>query len=286
MRVIAEYVMRGRREALSISVLGAALPLLYWLSTAVISLVVLRKGSYEGSIILLWASLPALIWLVVARDPTPIITMVGTVALAFILRETVSWIYTLAVSVLLGVAAGWMLEVALPEIVATLVSVTVEYMQESSPQPILEIDQLALWSQRWLVGMLGAWQAGFMLLCLMLARWWQSVLYNPGGLRQELHQLRLPPGMAAALIALMVVCVNIVDPYLAGWIPVLTVPLVVAGISLVHWGVARSNSSKNWLLVFYLFFLFFQQFVYPLLLLVALTDSWIDVRRRASGTAV
>jgi len=266
-----------------VSVLGAALPLLYWLSTAVISLVVLRKGSYEGSIVLMWACLPTLMWLVVARDPTPLITMVGTVGLAYILRVTVSWVYTLAVSVLLGLAVGYMFEVALPEIVAILVNVTVQIMQETGMQPMLEMDELELWSERWWIGILGAWQVGLMLLCLMLARWWQSALYNPGGFKQELHHLRLPPGMVLALVALMVMCANIVNPYLAGWIPVFTIPLVVAGISLVHWGAARRSLGKNWLLVFYVLLLIFLRFVYPILLLLALVDSWIDVRRRLSG---
>lgn len=283
MRVIAEYAMRGRREALTVSVLGSALPLLYWLSAAVISLVVLRKGSYEGSIILLWASLPALIWLVVGRDPTPLIALTGTVLLAYILRVTVSWIYTLSVSILLGIVSGWMFQVALPEIVAMLVSLTVELMQETRPQLIQDMDQLELWSQRWWIGILGAWQVYFMLACLMLARWWQSALYNPGGFSKEFHQLRLPPGMTLALLALMVVCINLVNPYLAGWIPVLTIPLVVASIALIHWLVARSNLGRNWLIVFYLFLFLFLQFVYPVLLLVALIDSWIDVRRRVSG---
>tara|TARA_Y100000310_G_scaffold329547_1_gene399624 strand:- start:3161 stop:3988 length:828 start_codon:yes stop_codon:yes gene_type:complete len=275
--------MRGRREALFVSVFGAALPLLYWLSTAAVSLVVLRKGSYEGSIVLLWACLPTLVWLLVARDPTPIITMIGTVALAYILRETVSWIYTLAVSVLLGIVAGYLFEVALPEVVAMLVNITIEYMKQSGGQPILQMDEPKLWSQ--LVGLYGASQGGFMLLCLMLARWWQSALYNPGGFRQEIHQLRLPPGMVLALIALMVLCANIANPYLAGWIPVFTIPLVVAGISLTHWGAARSNLGKNWLLIFYLSLLFFR-FMYAVLLLLALIDSWIDVRRRVSGPSV
>ena len=284
MRVIAEYAMRGRRQALSVSVLGSALPLLYWLSTAVISLVVLRKGSSEGLIILLWASLPTLIWLFVRQDPTPIITLFGTVALAHILRVTVSWIHTLAVSVLIGVVAGWLFEVALPEIVSDLVGMTVGIMQETSPQLIQEMDQLELWSERWWVGILGASQVSLMLACLMLARWWQSTLYNPGGFGKEFQQLRLPPGMALALIALMLACVNIVNPYLAGWIPVLTIPFVVASIALVHWGVAHGNLGRNWLFFFYLFLLFFLQFVYPVLLLLALIDSWVDVRKRLSSS--
>jgi hypothetical protein len=284
MRVIAEYAMRGRRQALSVSVLSSALPMLFWLSTAVISLVILRKGSFEGAIILLWASLPAMLWLVVRQDPTPIMTLVGAVALAHILRVTVSWIYTLAVSVLLGVVAGWLFEVALPEIVGVLVGMTLAMMEETNPQMIQELDQLELWSQRWWVGILGAWQALLMLACLMLARWWQSALYNPGGFGKEFRQLRLPPGMALVLIALMVVCVNIVNPYLAGWIPVLTIPFVVASIALVHWGVARGNLGKNWVFVFYLCLLFFLQFVYPVLLLLALIDSWVDVRKRVTSS--
>ena len=42
MRGVAEYVMRGRRQALLVAVITAAIPMFSWVSAAVVGLVVLR----------------------------------------------------------------------------------------------------------------------------------------------------------------------------------------------------------------------------------------------------
>ena len=38
------------------------------------------------------------------------------------------------------------------------------------------------------------------LLCLMLARYWQASLYNPGGFGREFRSLRLAPAVAVILL--------------------------------------------------------------------------------------
>lgn len=282
MRVLAEYVMRGRTQAASLSFASAALPLLFWLSAAVVSLVTLRRGYAEGALVLLLAAVPASAWLLVGGDPRPAITVCGTVLLAGTLRLTVSWVHTLAVAVGVGILSGWAFEVALPDFVSQMVELLLAMVGEA-PDVTVPADVKALWGQRICVGILGAWQVTLMLCCLIMARWWQSVLYNPGGFRREFHQLRLPPGMALGLTALMVIFVELGNPYLAGWIPVVSVPLLMAAIGLIHWSSARARMGRNWLILFYVLLLLLMQVFYPLLLLLALTDSCFDLRRRIAG---
>ena len=285
MRALAEYVMRGRSQAASLSVVTAALPLLFWLSASIISLVTLRRGRDEALLLLGLAALPALVWLLYGGDPRPVITVGGTVLLAGILRITVSWVHTLAVAVGVGILSGWIFEVTLPGIVADMVKLSLAIIEEARPQLATEFDQMELWAERGCVGILGAWQVTLMLCCLLLARWWQSVLYNPGGFREEFHRLRLPAGMALGLFTLMFLFMALDNPYLAGWIPVLSVPLLIACIGLVHWSAARARLGNNWLILFYILLLFLLQVFYPLLLLLALIDSCFDLRRRLAGSA-
>lgn len=47
------------------------------------------------------------------------------------------------------------------------------------------------------------------LLCLMLGRYWQSVLYNPGGFGLEFRALRLSPPLAFGLLAVMFLAPNL-----------------------------------------------------------------------------
>ncbi len=102
MRALAEFIMRGRMQATLVVVGSAALPLLFWLSAAAGSLVLLRRGMNDAFGILIWALLPAVTWWVLG-DPSILLIMLGTLLLAQVLRASGSWIRTLLASVVLGV---------------------------------------------------------------------------------------------------------------------------------------------------------------------------------------
>ena len=61
MRGLAEFIMRGRWQALAVAVLGSGSLLFGWISAAAIALVTLRKGTASGGWLVLWAMLPAAI---------------------------------------------------------------------------------------------------------------------------------------------------------------------------------------------------------------------------------
>ena len=109
MRAVAEYVMRGRRQALWVSVLGASTWMFAWLSAAVLALVTLRRGPAEGGFILAWAILPAGFLLATLGDAGPLGTLVGTMALALVLRSTVSWPLALCAGSMVGAVTGLLL---------------------------------------------------------------------------------------------------------------------------------------------------------------------------------
>ena len=69
MRALAEFLMRGPKQAVIVAVIAAALPLMFWLSAAVLTLVTLRKGVGEGVNVLVWALLPAIAWWIKLGDP-------------------------------------------------------------------------------------------------------------------------------------------------------------------------------------------------------------------------
>jgi hypothetical protein len=90
MRGLAEFIMRGRWQALAVAVLGAGSLLFGWLSAAAVALVTLRKGVTDGSWLVLWALLPALLAGWISGDIGSIILLLGTYLLAVVLRVTVS----------------------------------------------------------------------------------------------------------------------------------------------------------------------------------------------------
>src|SRR5690606_23988565 len=60
-----------------------------------------------------------------------------------------------------------------------------------------------------LTGLMAALLQIVSLLCLMLGRYWQSVLYNPGGFGLEFRALRLSPPLAFGLLAVMFLAPNL-----------------------------------------------------------------------------
>jgi hypothetical protein len=85
--------------------------------------------------------------------------------------------------------------------------------------------------------------------------------------------------IAATLVILLVVCVALGTPQAIRWVPLLTVPLVMAAIGWVHWLVGIKGFSGHWLGGFYVILIVMYQLVSPLLASLALMDSWFDLRK-------
>lgn len=115
----------------------------------------------------------------------------------------------------------------------------------------------------------------------MLGRYWQAVLYNPGGFGREFRAVRLPLVPALVLLACMLIGPNF-GAGLAMLTPICSVPLMFAGAALLHGLVAQGRLARFWLVGLYVTLLLFMQLIYPLLVVLAIVDSLIDFRGRKS----
>jgi hypothetical protein len=283
MRVLAEYIMRGRMQATLVVVGAAALPMLFWLSAAAGSLVLLRRGLNDALGILVWALLPAVVWWFFG-EPRTLLVLTGTLALAMLLRSSASWSRVLLGSVLLGV----LFAVAFGSLFGELIAATVDELRLLLPQ-VLEgmYEQLSDADKARLESLLAPVMIGLMaavlqmlsLLSLLLGRYWQAQLFNPGGFALEFQAVRLPPAMALGLLAVMLVAPN-VDAQLAVLTPLCSVPLAFSGLALVHGLVKERGLGAFWLVGLYVSLLLMMQLVYPLLMVLAVVDSLIDFRGR------
>jgi hypothetical protein len=277
MRKLAELIMRGRSQAILVVFIATMLPMMYWISAAAVGLVTLRRGSTDGAGLLAWSLLPAGAWGLVG-DPTPAMVILGTYVLAVILRRTVSWGTTLAVLIPVGVLAGIALEQMLHEVLGQLVEVVQELLAQSqATMPGAELGADG-WYQLF-AGGLSAAHAAMMLASLVLARWWQSVLYNPGGFREEFHRLRLSPSLALFVMAVLALGPQF-GLVMVHWLPLLVLPLVFAGLALVHGSVAKRKVGGTWLIMFYMAVVVLGPYLITMLVLLAVIDSLVDIRRR------
>jgi hypothetical protein len=275
MRGLAEYVMTGRRQAIIAVLLLGLLPLLNLLNPVMVGLVALRKGWQEGIVIFAWALLPLGAWAMIG-DVVPLIMLVGISALALLLRETESWEFTLLAAIAIGVCVEIYLRVQ-PAVLDVLMAQVEIYLQNNNPQDLQIADV-----RNAMVTVIGAVYMFLSIMLLMLARWMQAALYNPGGFKQEFHSLRVEQKVGLILIAAMLLAsFGVLIP--EAWVLYLVIPLLFSGIALVHAVVAIKNLSRMWLVTFYV--LLMLPITVQMLVLFALIDSWYDFRTRLQGRA-
>lgn len=275
MRGLAEYVMTGRRQAIIAVLLLGLLPLLNLLNPVMVGLVALRKGWQEGIVIFAWALLPLGAWAMIG-DVVPLIMLVGISALALLLRETESWEFTLLAAIAIGVCVELYLRVQ-PAVLDVLMAQVEIYLQNNNPQDLQIADV-----RNAMVSVIGAVYMFLSIMLLMLARWMQAALYNPGGFKQEFHRLRVEQKVGLILIAAMLLAsFGVLIP--EAWVLYLVIPLLFSGIALVHAVVAIKNLSRMWLVTFYV--LLMLPITVQMLVLFALIDSWYDFRTRLQGRA-
>jgi hypothetical protein len=283
MRALAEFIMRGRMQATLVVVVSAALPLLFWLSAAAGCLVLLRRGLSDALGILVWALLPAIGWWYFG-EPRTLLVLFGALGLALLLRASLSWSRVLLCSVALGLVYGLILGAVFREPIAAMAG----ELQKLLPQMLDGVHQQMSVDERArlesliapvLTGLLAALLQIVSLLSLILGRYWQALLYNPGGFGREFRALRLPLAPALLLLVGMLLGPNL-GPQMAMLTPLCSVPLAFAAIALIHGLVAQGRLAKFWLVGLYITLLLFMQLTYPLLVVLAIVDSLFDFRGR------
>lgn len=269
---LARYAMNGRRQAIVASMLSGMVPLLNLISPAIVALVLLRQGGTAAMQVAIWAVLPLLGWAWVG-DLTPLILLLGVLPMAAVLRRTQSWQPALLVSLLVGAGS----EVALrlrPGVLEQLQTQVGNFLaQSAADQPEISAELL----QTTLISMFGVMHMMVVISCLIIARWWQARLYNPGGFQTEFHALKLQPQVAGLLLLLFLLA-GLGPTALAGWAIYFSLPLLVAGIALVHGLVKAKGWSGFMLVAFYLMLM--SPPIMQIVAVFALIDSFYDFRGR------
>jgi len=286
MRAIAEFIMRGRMQATLVVAGCAAMPLLYWLGAAAGCLVLLRRGLRDALGVLALGLLPALAWWLYSDDPRALLVLLGSASLALVLRASESWNRVLLVSIAMGVVFSVVLGTAFAPQIEMLAQALIKVMPSllGDVYQKLSVDEQARFASLIapvLTGLIAALLQIVSLLSLLVGRYWQALLYNPGGFGREFRAIRFPLLPAMLLLACMLLGPNI-GPQMAMLTPLCSVPLVFAGLALIHGLVAQKRLARFWLVGLYVTLLLFMQLIYPLLVVLAIVDSLIDFRGRSA----
>lgn len=286
MRGLAEFIMRGRWQALGVAVLGSGSLLFGWISAAAIALVTLRRGTAAGGWLVLWALLPAVIITAMTGDTGSVMLLAGAFGLAVILRETVNLSLAVMASVPLAVLSGLALIVLngpfLEELITTfnqaLAQLEQDLQQEGSEQlafNALSVSQVA--------ALLASGNAVIAVLSLMLGRYWQALLYNPGGFGSEFRALKVPQG-AVLVMASAALVLWWLGPEWRVWSAIAVLPLTVAGFALVHAYAVRTDKGLGWLTLMYVLWIVLDP-VKWLWVACVVIDAFADFRARWSRSS-
>jgi hypothetical protein len=286
------YLIQKRYHAVWVVLLCAFLPFIkiptFFLAVATVGLITLHKGAKEGLYLLCWLFLPSLAAYFYGDYGPLLLEAIGKGAVvwltACILGATLSWTKAIQAAVLCGVVVVMVLHLALADLLSGW------WLQQIAPFATeiqkswdlnLPPDQIKLLLEKISHFATGAIIAGVLLfdvVILLVARGWQALLFNPGGLNREWQQLRLHYAYSLVLLAVMVlIWLDVI--WLLDILPIILVPYIFAGLSLIHAKLPEKKSLRTAVLIaLYMGLVLFSPYVCTMLVLIALVDSWYDFR--------
>ncbi|MCE0732872.1 hypothetical protein LWH48_08660 [Halomonas sp. G15] len=281
MLTIARWVMRGTPYASGGAAVATLIPWLFWLGAAIAALVTLRRGLSPALPVIVAAAVPSGWWWM-QGDVIPLSSVLLVTLMAVVLRSRLRWSEALIVGALAG-AVMIQLGIFLPP---GGTGEMLDQLRQASPEVERLLTELGSqgFDAEQLAGLLIGGVTGLIVLiaavaCLALARSWQAGLYNPGGFREEFHALRLAPRELAVLVVLGAIGAVLGLPGLG---MLLWVPLLVAGIALVHGFIGLKGMNGLWLVAFYLLLIT----TWPMILIVlllAFIDAFANIRGRLAS---
>ena len=294
MRALASYLMRGPIQAILVTVVGSVLSLILLpfshLSGAAIGLVTLRQGIKQGAIVLAGALLATSVLAMIAQgQPTyalgfalvmwlpmlvlaAVLRSVRSLARTFIVSLSFGWIVIIATFIVLDEPGVWWYET----VVGPMFEPVFEQSAVDDEQRVVMQQYLEEYAEK-MTGYLAVFIMYFHIFTLIIARWWQSMLYNPGGFKTEFQSLKFGRGLAYALPVLGLVTIMKIDTLsvIAGHFALVVFALfVIQGLSVAHSVVEKLKNRTPWLVATYVLIFFFWHIV----ALAGMIDNWMDLR--------
>lgn len=302
MRAIATYILRGPLQAIIVTAFSSAmsliLPPLAHVSGACVALVTLRKGLREGLFVLAVAGFilgllsmafpvnaamikiyilaMVLVWWLPVGVTAAVLRYTRSLGFTLLFLGMLCMVMLTGCYLLIGDMPGWWREV-LPAMLKPM------YEAANFAMTMEELDLL--------IGNMAGVMTGFMfativyltMINLFIARWLQSILFNPGGFRTEFYTLKLDHRLAVFLLIIAAVSVFIsgnLANYALNLLIVIVALYSLQGLAIVYAVVAALNAHTGWLIALYVLMFFALPYVMLVLSCTGLADNLLDIRAR------
>ncbi len=301
MHRLLALIMRGRVHAMTASavfaVLSLLVPPLSYLSGAIIGLATLKQGPREGAMVIGGSVvLAGLFSIMLVGDASPtgafiVMSWLPAWILAWMLGRWKQQGLVVVGAAVMGMLAVIGLHMMLTDTSAWWLELLRAMLQPALSEGAPNRENLDLLLQQWgpfMTRFFGAATTSGMLLTILLARYWHSILDNPGGFGTEFRALKIDQG--TLLIALLIMVggmfwsdmVGVVISDLMG--PVVAA-LVFLGLAVSHGLVKVRKLGRGWLVVLYVLLLVPPHPAVSGLSMLGLLDGWLNFRARVKPAA-
>ncbi len=280
MRGLAEFIMRGRWQALAVAVLGSVLVIAAPMSAAAIALVTMAQGMRNGTWVALWALLPALLLGWVSGDYGTGFLLLSVYVGAVVLAQTLSLSLALMAIIPVSAVGGFVLltfNTAFLEAMLSMLDAWIAALQSESPETGDSLNALRPTANQ-VAGLMATGNAFLASLSLLLGRYWQSALFKPGAFGEEFRALKLP-GALTALLVLVAMAGALNGSETAAWSALAGIPVTLAGFGLFHHIAKRQQLGGTFLTIGYVLWVIVDGLKVGVLLAVLL-DAFLDLGRR------
>jgi hypothetical protein len=267
---LTEYLLRHRWQAIVLTFLITYIPVVGMISILIAGLVTLCVGVVEGALFTLAATLPYFFVFITGTHETVPVVVWATVTLsvtgnvltwvfAVMLRRNSSWSLILQIAALMGVLFVSVIHLLNPEVADWWGNQLQSFYNQSAvmmkaPVPLGEAQLDTINTiKRFATGIVTAFVLFTSLTQVVVARWWQAAMFNPGSLRRELRAIHLSP-LAGILFVISLVFYYLENSVVLDILPILCLLFSAAGLSLVHYlcGLAEPAKGRFWMSVMYI----------------------------------
>ena len=298
MRALASFLMHGRVQAIggvvSLALFSLIVSPLAIFTTAGVALVTLVHGYREGLINLLvsTAILAAFTGITLNQPEVALELALKFWLPAWFLASIVLTRSSMSYAIVVGAVIAFVLVIGLyffTEPATYWYEVINKQLLPMLKEAGMQIQEGPKAEKLWLFMskvMTGSALALFLVLqtmSLLLARYWQSLLYNPNGFGEEFRQLRF--GKVAANIAFVVIvfAMTTANELALNLFFIAIVLMMFQGLAVIHHLVNKCRLNPSLLIgVYVLMLLTLQQGAIVLLLvsIIGLSDNWLNLRFR------
>lgn len=293
MGFLAEYIMRGRMQAMlvasTLALISLVMPPVSIVSSASVALVTLRRGATEGLIVLACSTAIAAVLGFFLLGNYQFVLLYGMVLwvpvwlISIILREGRYLSLAIEVAVLLGVLGvigAYLYNAELTTMWKNILS------QMVPPKaPVEDIQHTLDVLSHYMTGIIAAASVFGLLFGLFLGRWWQALLYNPGGFKQEFLSLNTHPRLAIGSILVLVIASassGALSEVAWNIAILLFVLYTFIGTAVLHTVFAAMKMGRFIVPMFYITMFLIPHAMLPVAV-VGLCDTWMNLRNKISN---